>query len=167
MEVRERKTQVFNTAWPVTLECSVGNVEWLVKELWADMNDRPEGVAFEPFIAPGNSLRFSRGVASSKKVPDAELPFHVQLKAFLTATVNDRPDMVSSKCIWLPSRSAWRARPTTFPHSQFKVRTRGFTSLDDPRIIEEVELQHARAQHYISHGVKLPQTADSASESEH
>ena len=159
VEVRGRKICVLTTVWPVALEHSLANVEWLVNELWADIaNVDGDGLEPKPFLAPGNP--------TSKEVHSSS-PFHAQLKAFLTDVVTNRGGMVSAHCTWLPSRSAWRAKPNEFPQCQFKIRTRGFTSLDDPRIVAEVEHQHARAQHYIVHGVKLPQTTDTESESEH
>ena len=105
VEVRGRKICVLTTVWPVALEHSLANVEWLVNELWADIaNVDGDGLEPKPFLAPGNP--------TSKEVHSSS-PFHAQLKAFLTDVVTNRGGMVSAHCTWLPSRSARRAKPKT------------------------------------------------------
>ncbi len=155
VEVRGRQVVVSTNSWPVVMAFSESNINWLLAELWADtLNDNAATPRFVPPCALVKSVATTQGSSSGSE----HKPMHIQLQEHLTKLVAEQIGTPPSHSMWLPSRRAFRVKGhPTRATTEFKVRTKRFTSIEDPCIEIELETQYARLQTYLESGVVPPQ----------
>lgn len=144
--------EVINIFWPIQFLFSEDNVKWLVNSLHEDLR-RAQHIILE-------ECSQSETEGKEEKVTDqiGEPEIEVMLRSVVQKMDHDSLPL---GCSWSPAKKSYVAGNKGLKRMNFRVRVKVIKKGSEEDMLEELQLQRHRADHYLQTHVVLPCPDDS------